>query len=254
MDLDNESLYGDNGVEPTNPPHKDAEADDETVVQGNMPQPLEYTRCDMKIVLTSSTDDNYLAALKNIQSFFTKVTKEDETAVIAPWKENNPSELIMSPNDIPSNEDDAEDYFKGLNPRDDREGSQDLWFKIRIGHTVPILTIQQNISRFMNRNKWRLSTLMLQVEDVVCVGFLQYSDGRMDFKNLAAAIENQIGFPVQLRWRIISKGWSKGKLQEADKIRAIHIEVEAKHSIKALQALSKHFGKRNSVLPGGRRM
>ena len=76
----------------------------------------------------------------------------------------------------------------------------------------------------------------------------------MDFPHLARSIEKVIKFPVQLRWRVISKGWQAGQMEASDKIRAIHVKVDAKIARKALEQLSSNFGKSKSTLPGGRRM
>ena len=83
---------------------------------------------------------------------------------------------------------------------------------------------------------------------------LQYSHGNMDFENLASILETAIGIPVQLRWRIISIGWRSGPIDDASKIRAIHIEVEHTEARNALTVLSSKFGKTTSTLPGGWRM
>ena len=43
-------------------------------------------------------------------------------------------------------------------------------------------------------------------------------------------------------------------MAEEDKIRAIHVEVEASNAQEALKTMSKHYGKSKSTLPGGQRM
>lgn len=43
-------------------------------------------------------------------------------------------------------------------------------------------------------------------------------------------------------------------MNDAEKIRAIHVEVEAKLAKKALESLSKNFGESKSALPGGQRI
>ena len=228
--------------------------DEETLIAANEPPPLTFTRCDMKINIEGKTDNNYLDALRNIQNFFSQIKKEDEYAQIGPWKENSTQPNLATPDEIPSDEDNAADYFKGLNPRDDKPGQQQLWFKIRIGHSVEMDDLRRSINRYLSRHKWTLTTLMLQVERTTCVGMFQYSHGNMDFPHLARGIEKVIKIPVQLRWRVISKGWQAGQMANADKIRAIHVEVDAKVARKALELLSTNFGKSKSTLPGGRRM
>ena len=92
----------------------------------------------MKIIINGGTADNYLEALRQIQIFLTQVKKHDELAVLHPWLDSSQQPTISSPQDIPGTEDDAEDYFYGLNPRDDREGTQTLWFKLRIGLSITL--------------------------------------------------------------------------------------------------------------------
>ena len=239
---------------PTSTDTNDNERDDETVHARNDPPPLQFTRCDMKIIINGNTDDYYLVALQQIQAFFVQVQKEDEFAQLAPWKDTDDQPLLPTPNDIPSEEEQAQDYFKGLNPRDDKSGTQQLWFKVRIGHTVEMDDLKRSLGRFLSKRKWTLAPLTLQVERTVCLGCFQYSHGNMDFPHLARSIEKVIGIPVQLRWRIISKGWQSGPMDDAEKIRAIHVEVDSKVAKKALESLSTHFGKSRSTLPGGRRM
>ena len=70
----------------------------------------------MKITIKGRTDNNYLEALRNIQNFFTQVQKEDEFSQIGPWKETSKQPNVVTVDAIPSDEDQASDYFKGLNP------------------------------------------------------------------------------------------------------------------------------------------
>ena len=49
--------------------------DDVTLIAGNDPPPLTLTRCDMKITIKGTMDNNYLEALRNIQNFFTQVQR-----------------------------------------------------------------------------------------------------------------------------------------------------------------------------------
>ena len=85
---------------------------------------------------------------------------------------------------------------------------------------------------------------------------LQYNawSGQMDLCNLAEGIKDKIGLDVQLRWRIIFTGCHKGTLTEEEKIRAIHVAVEASKAQEALKIMSQHYGKSKSPLPGGRRL
>ena len=103
--------------------------DDATIAASNAPPQLTYHRSDMKITIKGSTQDHYLDSLKQIQLYFKQLQKYDDHAVIAPWKETSNSPTITNPDDIPSDEDDAEDYFDGLNPKD-KPGFQQIWFKI----------------------------------------------------------------------------------------------------------------------------
>ena len=228
--------------------------DDATVAVENRPPPIQYTRCDFKIGIKGTTSDHYLEALQNIQSLFTQIQKEDEHATIVPWSSKSTQPHLSLPSEIPSEEDDAADYFRGLNPRDDRTGHQPLWFKMQLGHVLPLEEIQRSLSRFLSKRKWTVTKLQLQVERTICVGMLQYSHGNMDFENLARILENAIDLPVQLRWRVISIGWRSGPIDEENKIRAIHIEVEHSEARNALSLLSNKFGKTMSTLPGGWRM
>ena len=173
--------------------------DDDTVAVRNDPPPIQYTRCDLKISIKGTTNDNYLKALQQIQTLFTHIKKEDEHATFAPWSSKSVQPILTQPSEIPSEEDDAADYFRGLNPRDDKKGSQQLWFKLNLGHVLDLSEIQRSMNRFMNRRKWTMNKLQLQVERSICVGMLQYSHGNMNFENLASILETAIGIPVQLR-------------------------------------------------------
>ena len=101
----------------------DPELDDATVRASNDPPTLQFTRCDMKISIGGITEDYYLEALQQIQAFFVQVQKEDEFAQLASWKDTSDQPTLPTPNDIPSEEDQAQDYFKGLNPRDNKSGT-----------------------------------------------------------------------------------------------------------------------------------
>ena len=157
----------DNGTQPSGPDNNAAamavdEGDDQTVVQSNQspppppPTPFTYTRCDIKLNIKGDTDDYYMEALKQVQIFFKQVKKYDREAVIVPWIDpKSPTDTVQpaitTPNDIPREEEDAEDYFYGLNPRDHLKGPQDCWFKIKIGHLLELLETQKKMSRFMKK-------------------------------------------------------------------------------------------------------
>ena len=207
----------------------------------------------MKITIKGLTQDHYLDALKQIQLYFKQLQKYDNYAVIAPWKENFNSTSITHPDDIPSDIDDAKDYFDGMNLKD-KPGFQQVWFKICLGLSIDIQDINRSMAQFMTRCKWQLSVLRLQVERTLCIGMFQYSHEQMDLHNLEECISKIIGLDVQLRWRIIFTGYCKGTMSDAEKICAIHVEVEASKAQEALKVLSQHYGKSKSTLPGGRRM
>ena len=58
---------------------------------------------------------------------------------------------------------------------------------------------------------------MLQVEDGTEVGWLLYSTREMDAGALADEIEDVLGFPVGLKWKVIDTV-IRGKMSEKQKV------------------------------------
>ena len=134
---------------------KQDDTDDLTVPIDNTPD-LSYSRCDVKLSIHGTTNNNYIDALQQIQSLFTKLKKEDQHLTFAPWSDDSIQQDLQQPTDIPSDENDAEDYFRGLNPRDDKTGKQILWFKAQIGHVIDLDDSLHNIQRFYLLRNGRL--------------------------------------------------------------------------------------------------
>ena len=64
-----------NATSANSSPDQSLVQDDETVAVRNDPPPIQYTRCDFKISIKGTTNDNYLDALQQIQTLFTHIKK-----------------------------------------------------------------------------------------------------------------------------------------------------------------------------------
>ena len=94
------------------------------------------------------------------------------------------------------------------------------------------------------------------MEEGAEVGWLLYSTREMDTGALADEIEDILGFPVGLKWKVIDTG-VRGRMNENQKMQAFTVEVEAKFQWKHQRTLSNFYCrtiKETSEYPNGLRL
>ena len=114
-------------------------------------------------------------------------------------------------------------YFKDLNPNEKRKtDKQDLYFDVRILHSLPLSSIRAEIKRFMQSNRMVIKKYMLQCEDREKIMMILFSCREMDALQLHEAIYADCGIRCELLWKMANVGQPRGyKTPEKDKIRRL---------------------------------
>ena len=235
--------------------------DEATVVQDNStPAPTLYdTRVQMKISVEGSNRDNYeplIEVLRKIKTLLEKGQVKDKYFAFRKWRQSAKAEYvdIVKPSDIPIDEDTVGIYFYELDPYDHNR-AQDCWFQCRLIHSVELSSIRKEMSRWMRRHKIVMKENQLQCEDKEEVFFAVNAHRNMCVHTLRDDILVDSGVDTQCTYKVIYGGQRKGtKIPEKDKVRTIHISVDAKGWQKSFQILSDKYGSRGTTLPKGRRM
>jgi hypothetical protein len=90
----------------------------------------------------------------------------------------------------------------------------------------------------------------VQAENMAVVGWLLYSMQTMDLARLQSELESKLCFAVQARYQIINTGRNKD-LKDEDKIKAIHLRVDANLQDEALEMLGEIYSSSSKSFPLG---
>ena len=213
------------------------------------------TRITLKLQVEASERPQQ-EVLKSIKAFTKEILRADKTAGILPWKtENQHKNVIKKANDLPDNAYDLRDYLSECwTPK---PGNKKIVYPhIYLGHSETLEDIRKRMGDFLSSSNQAIYHKMLQVDESVVAGFLVYSSNDMDAGALADEISEQIGIPVGLRWRTIDIG-IKGIIPDAQKVNALHIEIEKKLKLKGLKKLFELYPRKlmaTHLYPNGIKM
>ena len=210
-----------------------------------------YSRYNLKLHLVKS-DEPVQELRKKLASVIDHIRKEDKDLVIIPWHEQQaPFKKIRQSSDLPSSVGDLQQYFDRARPA---PTGGDIWCCCWIGHNKPFETILSSLSWWFRQNSCGLYRRPLQCASSRCLGWLLWSDAAIDKDALAQEIYQLTEVRVGLLWRIISSG-TKGKMDEASKVRALHIDLDSKtYSTDKLKLQNLFRADRSSGWPLGIRM
>jgi hypothetical protein len=90
----------------------------------------------------------------------------------------------------------------------------------------------------------------VQAENMAVVGWMLYSMQTMDLSRLQSELETRLCFAVQARYQIINTGRNKD-LKEEDKIKAIHLRVDANLQDEAREILGEIYSSSSKSFPLG---
>ena len=118
-----------------------------------------------------------------------------------------------------------------------------------VQHTVPMKELRGDSEWFLEENKMAMYKKQLQVEETSQQGWLLYSTQALDNGALAAAIQEEIGVEIALRWKYINSINYVDDIEERRKWMALHIEVDSKEAKKAWRGLNRLYGRQSTSFP-----
>jgi len=196
------------------------------------------TRVTVKLTL-STVGDMHQSIRDALKGLLSALTKADSTITLMPWLSHSNSKELHRPEEIPHLINSMRGYANKLYVPG--EGNNRVIYPhIRLGHDDSLEELKEKVGDWMRETNSGIFYKMLQVEEGTEVGWLLYSTREMDAGALADEIEDILGFPVGLKWKVIDMG-IRGKLTESQKVQALTVEVEAKHQWKYQRTLAQFY-------------
>jgi hypothetical protein len=148
-------------------------------------------------------------------------------------------------------------YFHNAMPHG-RDGHRTV--QLLLGTSVDPKSLMLDIGEFLRPPKtephffWHMFIRQLQAEDTMCIGWLYLSTSSMDTKTLQEKIQEEVGFPVGLQYRIITPAKTNDKKKPED-VRAIHVIVDSRNATADKEVLAAMYSpNRTEGWPLGIRM
>jgi hypothetical protein len=148
-------------------------------------------------------------------------------------------------------------YFHNAMPNG-RDGHRTV--QLLLGTSVDPKSLMLDICDFLRPPKtephffWHMFIRQLQAEETMCIGWLYLSTGSMDTKILQEKIQQEVGFPVGLQYRIITPPKTSDKKKPED-VRAIHVIVDSRNATADKEVIAAMYsGGRTEGWPLGIRM
>ena len=184
------------------------------------------TRIDLKIGFAASKTrplENFLEVFKALVDELKSV---DDRIVIRPYLEDNSAHrCIKNADDIPVLLSELRIFLTDLFISDKGRDAHPAMF---ISHDMPFSDIRVNLQTWMNTHRCGMYDRPLQVEKIKSIGWLLFSHRFTDRDSIQEAILAQTGVPVGARWKMITAGTTNGPIKEEDKIKAMHLYVDAR--------------------------
>ncbi|KAL7581521.1 hypothetical protein ACA910_022089 [Epithemia clementina (nom. ined.)] len=196
--------------------------------RGTPTQPaVRHKECwDVKMTLPPSTQPE--EDLRRVATeIFTKLQENDPHLLIYPWDEADSMgdkrlDPLTWPENIPKLLPDFKRYFPRTWPLYD---GGFMYTSILVGTMTPMPKLIQSIWHWLDHKKMAILPRQLQSKVTHTIGWLAFSDNEMDCIVLAKAINAQVHFEVECRWRVISLG-KKGRMKKEERVQAIHLLVD----------------------------
>jgi hypothetical protein len=214
------------------------------------------TRLTLKLNCPASNNAEEMI-LSTFSEFVQELVGSDETAAILPWKSIHKSKKpISKATDVSKNIRLMRPYLNRFFVSKTPDSPFSTYPSIHVGHNKPISDLREDMQMWLQDGGHGLYYKMLQVEDSAEIGWLLYSTKEMDAGALVDEIAELVEIKVGLRWKVIDIG-AKGKLPENQMIRALAVEVNAKHRWDFQRKLINYFGKNakeSNAYPNGIRL
>ena len=199
----------------------------------------------LKIPESNNPLEAFSKVLKELFSELQATCEAEERVFILPWKEKAIQKIdsIDTPDSIPAGFSRLTHFIPRFFPG---KGEEHLcYFKVHIGHDKKLEDMQADLKYWLMSGDHGMFFESLQCEDAICIGWLLWSLKSMDAVALADDILQMTGIHVGLRWMAIDTG-AKGRVDKADKIHALHLEVARKDKRSAIKAFLELYGKCNN--------
>ena len=211
------------------------------------------TRITFKMSIKPTVEP--LQTIRSItKQLLTEMSHIDDKLVLLPWNQKSTSSPITNTMSMPDSVTAIYKYLHKLFvPRNAVETT--IYPQLRLGHEMDFTTLREGIYPWVQSLGHGIFYNMLQAEDSTELGWLLYSTREMDTGALADEITDTIGINVGLRWKVISNG--QKKMNKDNMVRALSIEISAKHKWQGQQKLLKLYSraiKRPEEYPNGVRL
>lgn len=205
-------------------------------------------RCNIRLWIPHS--DNRVNAVYNVcKGYLRALITADATSGLIPNFERNryTHEALVDPDKLPIKLSGIKVFFADWNfPRNTGDRGYYIYPHIYVGHTVEIEDLKADLYDWTQEpyNEHGFYVKMLQKELVREIGFLLYSTQAQDAGELRDRMKEDLNLEVGLRWKNIDSG-ARGLLREDQRVRALHVEVEASQVHTAFGTLSQLYNSKN---------
>ena len=228
--------------------------DDATIVAANNEDtvPTEITTTRITLTLTVvGKDKSRQDTLQQIRDFLTYSQRADPHIRILPWYSSGNQLPLVSADDVPTDFNLLQVYCPRLNPRMNLQ-KQRVYASVHLQHSDSLITLKQNLAVWLGDKGHMIYPKDLQYEKTVDAGFLCWSTRSMDKEVLAAEIRDDTGVDCALVWKVIYSG--KKDIPDNEKVRALHVHINAVGQQHAFERLSNRYGTSNNGFPKNRKM
>jgi len=202
-------------------------------------------------IKVQASNNSMQELLKKTQAWFRHLRQTDETAIIYPFKDTDPTSALASPDEIPDSLAPYRNFFNNATPR---EAEGHVWINMHIGHTESNDEILREMGNYKNSTDTFTYVKKLQTRYVAKEYFLLWSTDYIDTNALVKAVQNKIAESTSKKY-LFAFAWSpikgengkKYRCEKKDRYRntdlgALHIQVPQDTKDETYDVLSKCFG------------
>ena len=139
-----------------------------------------------------------------IRRWWREIKKVDPTIVLLPWRTSSSNDPIAGFEALKDNAlEQPFTYFnKGVLSGARENGYVSLWLDVYLQHSKPVAKLEELRSKSKSNDKVTMWRRVCQSDQrIKYIGFLPYTDRRMDFKRVAAILSEKIMIPLDIRWK-----------------------------------------------------
>ena len=204
-------------------------------------KPLTSTRYTLRFHISrDDCDDETL--LDAVSEFFDILKRSDPAAEILPWYPDATLGSLSIPDDLPRSLAKIRQYFERLQvPRDlaQQDRRITIYSAVFLRSSLTYMDHRKTFSRWPHEILYR----ELQSHKTQTVGWALYSTPNMDLSFLTSSLRKK-GVHVHCRYHFISQENGRN-LRPADKVKAIHFEVDAANFAEAKTKLYKLYAQKH---------